>query len=58
MFGGTIEGQVFALVAATGGVCWRFQTGGAVVSNPIAFEIDGAQRIAIASGYASFVLGP
>jgi len=57
VFGGTNEGQVFALDAATGEVRWRFQTGGAVASNPIAFEIDGAQRIAIASGYAIFVFG-
>ena len=57
VFGGTNEGQVFALDAATGEVRWRFQTGGAVHSNPIAFSIDGAQRIAIASGYAIFVFG-
>jgi alcohol dehydrogenase (cytochrome c) len=57
VFGGTNEGQVFALDAATGEVRWKFQTGGAVRSNPIAFSIDGAQRIAIASGYAIFVFG-
>lgn len=57
VFGGTNEGQVFAVDAATGEVRWRFQTGGAVRSNPIAFAIDGAQRIAIASGYAIFVFG-
>jgi alcohol dehydrogenase (cytochrome c) len=57
VFGGTNEGQVFALDATTGEVRWRFQTGGPVISNPIAFTIDGAQRIAIASGYAIFVFG-
>jgi alcohol dehydrogenase (cytochrome c) len=57
VFGGTNEGQVFALDAATGEVRWRFQTGGAVRSNPMAFSIDGAERIAIASGYAIFVFG-
>jgi alcohol dehydrogenase (cytochrome c) len=57
VFGGTTEGQVYALDAATGAARWRFQTGGAVVSNPIAFTIDGAPRIAIASGYAIFVFG-
>jgi hypothetical protein len=31
--------------------------GGAVCSNPIAFSIGGAERIAIASGYAVFVFG-
>jgi alcohol dehydrogenase (cytochrome c) len=57
VFGGTNEGQVFALAADTGEVRWRFQTGGAVRSNPIAFTIEGAERVAIASGYAIFVFG-
>jgi alcohol dehydrogenase (cytochrome c) len=57
VFGGTNEGQVFALDAATGEVRWRFQTGGTVHSNPMAFSIDGAQRIAIAAGYGIFVFG-
>jgi alcohol dehydrogenase (cytochrome c) len=57
VFGGTNEGQVFALDAATGEPRWRFQMGGAVRSNPSAFSIDGAPRIAIASGYAIFVFG-
>jgi alcohol dehydrogenase (cytochrome c) len=57
VFGGTNEGQAFALDAATGEVRWRFQMGGAVCSNPIAFSIDGAERVVIASGYAVFVFG-
>jgi hypothetical protein len=48
---------VFALDAASGEVRWKFQIGGAVRSNPIAFSVDGAQRIAIASGYSIFVFG-
>jgi alcohol dehydrogenase (cytochrome c) len=57
VFGGTNEGQVFALDATTGEPCWRFQTGGTVHSNPIAFSLDGAQRVAIAAGHAIFVFG-
>src|SRR5262249_5697047 len=57
VFGGTNEGQVFALDATTGEVRWWFQTGGTVHANPIAFAVDGAQRIAIASGYAIVVFG-
>jgi alcohol dehydrogenase (cytochrome c) len=57
VFGGTNEGQVFALAADTGEVRWRFQAGGAVRSNPIAFTVDGAERVAIAAGYAIFVFG-
>jgi alcohol dehydrogenase (cytochrome c) len=57
VFGGTNEGQMFALDAVTGEVRWQFHSGGAVRSNPVSFMIDGAQRIAIASGYAIFVFG-
>jgi alcohol dehydrogenase (cytochrome c) len=57
VFGGTNEGQVFALDAATGQPLWRFQTGGAVRSNPMSFSIGGEQRIAISSGYGIFVFG-
>jgi alcohol dehydrogenase (cytochrome c) len=57
VFGGTNEGQMFALDAVTGEVRWQFHSGGAVRSNPVSFTIDGAQRIAIASGYAIFVFG-
>jgi glucose dehydrogenase len=57
VFGGTNEGQIFVLDAVSGEVCWQLHSGGAVRSNPIAFTIDGAQRIAIASGYAIFVFG-
>jgi alcohol dehydrogenase (cytochrome c) len=57
VFGGTNEGQVFALDAESGDVRWTFQAGGAVRSNPIAFAIDGAQHIAISAGYAIFVFG-
>jgi alcohol dehydrogenase (cytochrome c) len=57
VFGGTNEGQVFALGAATGEARLRFQTGGTVHANPIAFSIGGNERIAIAAGYAIFVFG-
>jgi alcohol dehydrogenase (cytochrome c) len=57
VFGGTNEGQVFALDAATGELRWRFQTGGTVHANPMAFSIDGKERIAIAAGHAIFVFG-
>ncbi len=57
VFGGTNEGQIFALDAVSGEVRWQFHSGGAVRSNPIGFTIDKAERIAIASGYAIFVFG-
>jgi alcohol dehydrogenase (cytochrome c) len=57
VFGGTDEGNFFALDAATGEARWQFQTGGTIHTNPISFAIDGAQHVAIASGVAIFVFG-
>jgi alcohol dehydrogenase (cytochrome c) len=52
VFGGTNEGNVFALDARTGRPLWQFQTGGAVTANPIAYAVDGQQHVAIAAGRA------
>jgi alcohol dehydrogenase (cytochrome c) len=57
LFGGTQEGNVFALDALTGEPLWRFQTGGAVRTNPMSFSIDGRQHVAMAGGNALFVFG-
>jgi len=57
VFGGTEEGNFFALDAEEGKPLWDLQLGGAVKANPIAFAIDGKQYIAIAAGYALFVFG-
>lgn len=55
VFGGTNEGNFFALDADTGKVLWQFQTGGDIHANPMSFSIGGKQHIAIASGNALFV---
>ncbi len=57
VFAGAEEGNFFALDASTGEPRWQFQTGGSVRSNPIAFEIDGREHIAVAGGRAIFVFG-
>lgn len=57
VIGGTDEGNVYALDAETGQPLWDFQAGGGVRSNPIAFQVDGEQRIAVAAGRAIFVFG-
>jgi alcohol dehydrogenase (cytochrome c) len=57
VFGGTNEGNFFALDAGTGEPLWDFQTGGRVRSNPISFLIDGKQHVAIAAGQSLFVFG-
>jgi alcohol dehydrogenase (cytochrome c) len=57
VFAGAEEGNFFALDASTGEPRWHFQTGGGVRANPIAFEIEGRQHIAVAAGKAILVFG-
>jgi alcohol dehydrogenase (cytochrome c) len=57
VFGGSEEGNFYALDAMTGKPLWDFETGGRMASNPISFLIDGKQRVAIAAGHAIFVFG-
>lgn len=57
VFGGTNEGQLFALQASTGKPLWRFQAGGAARSNPISYAVDGKQYVAMALGNALYVFG-
>jgi len=60
VFGGTEEGDFFALDAATGKLLWRFAVGGRVYANPISYAVDGKQFVAIACGQSifSFALEP
>jgi len=55
VFGGSREGDFFALDAAKGTPLWHFQTGGAINANPVSFLVDGKQHVAIAAGSAIFV---
>ena len=57
VFSGTMEGMFFALDAESGRPVWRFQTGGEIRSNPISYQVDGHQYIAIAAGNALVVFG-
>jgi alcohol dehydrogenase (cytochrome c) len=57
VFGSTNEGNVYALEAATGRPLWDFQTGGRCSANPISFQIDTRQLVAVACGQALFVFG-
>ena len=57
VFSGTMEGMFFALDAESGSPVWRFQTGGEIWSNPISYQVDGHQYIAIAAGNALVVFG-
>ncbi len=57
VFGGTNEGQFFALGAKTGNLLWRFQAGGAARSNPMSYLSGGKQYIAMTMGSALYAFG-
>ena len=56
VFGGTEEGNFFALDAESGKALWDFQLGGAIRANPMSFALDGKQYVAIAAGFAALFL--
>jgi alcohol dehydrogenase (cytochrome c) len=57
VFGGSNEGNFYALDARSGAPLWDFQTGSSMESNPISFLVDGKQYVAVAAGRAVFVFG-
>ncbi|HEV2444515.1 MAG TPA: PQQ-dependent dehydrogenase, methanol/ethanol family [Candidatus Sulfopaludibacter sp.] len=52
VFGGTNEGNFFALDAASGKPLWDFQAGGPVYAGPMSFESGGRQYVAVAAGHS------
>ncbi|MBM4184935.1 MAG: PQQ-dependent dehydrogenase, methanol/ethanol family [Gemmatimonadetes bacterium] len=56
VFGSSNEGNLFALDAETGQSLWDMQAGAPARSNPISFELDGRQRVAMSAGNVLFVL--
>ena len=57
VFGGTPEGNIFALDATTGKALWNFQAGAPVYANPISYEFQGKQYMAITAGRSLLVFG-
>jgi alcohol dehydrogenase (cytochrome c) len=55
VFGGSDEGNFFALDALTGKPLWDFQTGGAIVANPVSYALGDKQYVAIPADRAFFV---
>jgi alcohol dehydrogenase (cytochrome c) len=55
VFTGTPEGEFIAFDDETGEQLWSFQTGSGVVGQPITWEEDGEQYIAIMSGWGGAV---
>jgi len=57
VFGSSNEGNLFALDALTGRSLWEMQGGAPARSNPMAFEVDGHQRVVMSAGNVVFALG-
>lgn len=55
VFLGTPEGHFKALDDETGEVLWQFQTGSGIVGQPVTWDMDGDQYIAVASGWGGAV---
>jgi alcohol dehydrogenase (cytochrome c) len=57
VFGGTAEGNFFALDAESGKPLWDLQLGGEIHANPMSFAVDGKQYVAIPAGWTLYVFG-
>ena len=55
VFGGTEEGNFFALDAMNGKPLWDMQLGGPIHANPMSFGVDGKQYVAIPAGWTLYV---
>lgn len=55
VFTGTPEGFLKAFDAKTGEELWKFQTGSGIVGQPITWEQDGEQFVAVTSGWGGAV---
>jgi glucose dehydrogenase len=50
VFGGSIDGYVFALDAWSGADLWHRSVGGAVLAAPISYAVHDVQYLSIAAG--------
>lgn len=57
VFGGTNEGNVFALDAESGKPLWNFQAGAPAQGSPVSYEFEGKQYVALTAGRALMVFG-
>jgi alcohol dehydrogenase (cytochrome c) len=57
LFTGSREGYFYALDARDGALLWQASLGGQGANGPMSYAIDGAQRVAVASGNGLFVFG-
>ena len=52
VFGGTNEGNLFALDSASGKPLWDFQAGATVYAAPVCYEFEGREYIAVTAGHS------
>ena len=57
LFAADPEGSLVGLDSHTGQKLWSYQTGGAIQSSAISYEVDGKQYVAIAGDSTLFVFG-
>ena len=57
VFGGSSDGQFFALDSRGGEELWVAHLGGMIASNPITYVSEGKQQVAISAGSALFTFG-
>jgi alcohol dehydrogenase (cytochrome c) len=55
VFTGNPEGEFMAINDETGEVVWKFQTGTGIVGQPVTYEVDGEQYVAIVAGWGGAV---
>jgi alcohol dehydrogenase (cytochrome c) len=55
VFTGNPEGEFMAINDETGEVIWKFQTGTGIVGQPVTYEMDGEQYVAIVAGWGGAV---
>lgn len=55
VFSGNQEGYALALDAENGKLLWKFQTGSAIRGQPVTWQMDGRQYVAIGSGAGGVV---
>ena len=53
MFFGDVSGNFYALDAATGQKLWGKKIGGAIAGGVITYTANGAQKVAVATGFIS-----
>ena len=57
LFTGGREGYFHALDARTGAVLWKASLGGAIMSAPVTYAVDGKQYVTVNAGNAFFTFG-